>query len=127
MRRPIRRLRRNGRPPARSRLILPGHEAGRRSYEDDDDEEDDYEEESALFANLEVERRHTRFLATGVLNAEGEMLVRAIVPVKCRMGFQTPGRDKEVTDEVTMILTESEVHAAGHDLAYVDYREVADD
>lgn len=127
MRRPIRRLRRNGRPPARARLIrgpVPRQWVG---DDPDGDDDYDYDEEEGGIGSVDVEGRHTRFVSTGVLDANGQLLIRAIVPVKCKMGFQTPGRDAEVADEVVLIMTEAEVQANGHELHYIDYREVEDD
>lgn len=55
--------------------------------------------------------RQPRLIPTGVLDANGEMLVRVYLPIKCRLGFHIPN-ERDVEDEVLMILPESQISIA---------------
>ena len=73
------------------------------------------------------EPRQPRMIATGILDENGEMLVRVVIPIRLsRIGFDTPQRD--VKDEVVAIVPESMLHVVedcpGEGIGHVDPSEV---
>lgn len=73
------------------------------------------------------EPREPRLIPTGILDANGEMLIRVVVPIKVKMGFHCPGLEP-AEEEVMTILPESLIHIAedlpGEGIGWVDAAEL---